>query len=212
MKDYSTQVSEIKFSRKLFSYDDIHASLKSEAEEIIRSAVEKSKYSEHPKFIHMCGIPGCGKSTYVRDFIKNNPDFSVASMDQIMFSFSGYISDIKTLGLEHAFSKWEAVSATTCYHLIQALIENNRNIIFDHSAANNNHIELVDTVLAYGFEIEMHYLECPLPVALQRVKEREQRIKRHTPESLIHGRNELLAKLIPVYKSKIIFQTIPYQG
>jgi predicted ABC-type ATPase len=117
-----------------------------------------------------------------------------------MESLSRYQNDKSQLGLVEAFSRWELPARAIGYHLLQALVENNRSIFFDHSASSILHLELIRKLKGKGYKVEMHYLPCDPHIAVKRVQEREKIIQRHTPEKLIWEREALLKELIPQYR------------
>lgn len=196
---------------KLIDFPDVDPALLSEAEGIIDAALKSSKVERHLSLIHLCGIPGAGKTTYAGRFVKRTPRYALVQFDGVMESLSGYQADRERLGLVDAFKKWELPARVIGYHLFQALIENSRNVFFDHSASFPAHLELIRGVRAKGYAVEMHYLPCPPQVAVRRVQEREKLIKRYTPESLIWEREALLKDLIPQYQEVVDrFIEIPF--
>lgn len=196
---------------KLIDFPDVDPALLSEAEEIIRAAITSSKIESQPSLIHLCGIPGSGKTTYAGKFVETNPTYALVQFDGVMENLSGYRADRERLGLVDAFKRWELPARVIGYHLFQALIENDRNVFFDHSASFPAHLELIKKVRAKGYAVEMHYLPCPPQVAVRRAREREKLIKRHTPEALIWEREALLKDLIPQYQKLVHrFIEIPF--
>jgi predicted ABC-type ATPase len=188
---------------KLLNFDDVQEELYGEAHNLIQGALDTSKPQEFPRLIHLCGIPGSGKTTYANHFVLNNPEYSMVQFDEVMEKLSGYRNAKNRCGLSQAFFEWELPARAIGYHLFQALVEGSRSIIFDHSASSILHLELIDSVKKRGYRVEMHYLVCPPEIALKRVQEREKIIQRHTPENLIWERVELLEKLTPLYRQKV---------
>jgi predicted ABC-type ATPase len=197
---------------KLIEFDDVPPHLMEEAKALIESIVCASKtiqsistepYRNEPTMIHMCGIPGSGKTTYTSQFLSENPNYSLVQFDTVMEGLSGYQSDRELYGLAEAFRRWELPARAIGYHLLQALVDNERNIFFDHSATNRQHLALIQAVRERGYVVEMHYIDCSPTEASRRVIAREQRIKRHTPPALIHERHELLQELVPSYEGLV---------
>lgn len=194
---------------KFIEFDDVRADLIDEANQLIDKALSESTLSRKPRMIHMCGIPGAGKTTYTNKWIANNKDFVVVQFDTVMEKLSGYQRERSETDLVQSFQNWELPARAIGYHLYQALVENNRNVFFDHSATSKLHIDLIKRTKAVGYAVEMHYIQCAPDEAARRVKEREKIIQRHTPEKLIHERHELLNELLPTYKSLVDrFETI----
>lgn len=197
---------------KLIEFDDVPSDLVEEAKTLIESIVCSSNTihstnnepcRKAPTMIHMCGIPGSGKTTYTSQFLSENQNYSLVQFDTIMESLSGYQQDREAHGLAEAFRRWELPARAIGYHLLQALVDNERNIFFDHSATNRQHLALIQAVRERGYVVEMHYIDCSPAEASLRVIEREQRIKRHTPPALIHERHEMLQELVPSYEGLV---------
>ena len=185
---------------KLIDFDDVRVDLMPFAREIIARQLDLTEESEAPRLIHMSGISGSGKSTYVINTFEGRTDLSIVGNDRIMLSLPQYLSDCEAFSLGQAFTNWEMPVRAIGYHLFQALIENKRNIVFDHTGTLPAHVELINKVKGLGYHVEMHYLGCPLDVALARAKEREVRIQRSiSPERIKQGA-ETLQQLLPVYR------------
>lgn len=189
-------------SAKLIDFADVPQDLQAEAQALISSALSAAlgQKTAEPRFIHMCGIPGSGKTTYTQRFLSNTGSFSLVQFDTVMESLAGYQHDCKKLGIEEAFQRWELPARAIGYHLLQVLVEEKRNIFFDHSATNRKHLDLVKAVKKHGYQVEMHYIDCSVDEATKRVKARETTIQRHTPLSLISERSQLLEELVPHYE------------
>jgi len=190
---------------KLIDFDDVPHDLRSEAQELIEAALAEasSPKSEEPLLIHMCGIPGSGKTTYTRQFLNSAKSFNLVQFDTVMESLTGYQQDCKKLGIEAAFQRWELPARAIGYHLLQKLVEERRNIFFDHSATNRKHLDLIKAVKNQGYQVEMHFISCTVEEATKRVKARETTIQRHTPLSLISERSQLLEELVPQYENLV---------
>ena len=192
-------------SAKLIDFEDVPQDLRGEAQAMITAALAEAgrQQSHAPLFIHMCGIPGSGKTTYTQRFLSSTDSFNLVQFDSVMESLPGYQQDCKNLGLEEAFVRWELPARAIGYHLLQILVEEKRNIFFDHSATNRKHLELIKSVKKHGYQVEMHFIECSVDEATERVKAREATIQRHTPISLISERNRLLEELVPHYEGLV---------
>lgn len=151
-----------------------------------------------PHFLHLCGIPGSGKSTYAANWMKLHPHYYLVQFDSIMENLPGYKSLAKH-SPQQAFHEFELPARAVGYKLLQALLEARRSILFDHSACNRSHPALIKTLLERGFTVEMHYLPCSTQLACSRVSQRAN--IRHTLHSLVHERAELLEELLPIYRS-----------
>ncbi len=188
---------------KLIEYKPIRADLEEEASALINTAVSNSEPSDAPQFIHMCGIPGAGKTTYVEKWLLQNQGYSCVQFDQVMEQLSGYGEDLIERGSESAFALWELPARAIGYHLLQALVDGRRNVLFDHSATNRMHVDLIGAVKRRNYRTHMHYIQCSPKTAVERVKLRETITGRHTPEALIYEREELLQELLPLYQNLV---------
>ncbi|MBP9089675.1 AAA family ATPase [bacterium] len=192
-------------SAKLIDFEDVPQDLRGEAQTLIAAALsEAGKQKSHePLFIHMCGIPGSGKTTYTQRFLSNTGSFNLVQFDSVMESLTGYQQDCKNHGIEEAFLRWELPARAIGYHLLQNLVEGKRNIFFDHSATNRKHLDLIKSVKKHGYQVEMHFIECSVKEATKRVNARQATIQRHTPLGLISERKQLLEELLPHYEGLV---------
>lgn len=172
-------------------------------ETLSKQARAQASSTTKPRLIHLCGIPGSGKTTYAGKLAHKHPDHWHLQFDDIMQRIPDYTTLLETAGTVAAFSRWEAPAAQMGYRLLKLLVSEKRNILFDHSAANPLHEHLLDHCQAQGYHIEMHHLDVPISVAQARVAAREPMIGRHTPSELITSRHQLLKTLVPVYSQKV---------
>jgi predicted ABC-type ATPase len=190
-------------SPKFIEFDEVRPDLIPEARAIINDVLGNSQKSSNPGLIHMCGIPGSGKTTHARQWLEKNSSFSLVQFDGVMEKLNGYQADRTNLGPVEAFKNWELPARAIGYHLFQSLIENRHNVFFDHSAASFAHVELIRRVKELGYFVEMRYIQCSANEVIERVRIREKIIQRHTPEHLIFERFELLNELLPTYRDMV---------
>ncbi len=185
---------------KLIDYEPIRTDLEEEASALVNAALRNSSPAEVPQFVHMCGIPGAGKTTYVEKWLLQNQGYSCVQFDSVMEQLSGYRADLRERGSAPAFASWELPARAIGYHLLQALVDSSRNILFDHSATNRMHVDLIGAVKRRNYSTHMHYIQCSPATAMERIKSREKITGRHTPEALIYEREALLQELLPLYR------------
>ena len=158
---------------------------------------------DNPTIIHMAGIPGSGKTTAAHRLLNgeyHNQDFILFDFDAIMNKIPAYRSDAQR-DPKMAFMAWEKPAANIGYFLIQQLIANKRNILFDHSGTPPLHRELLTKARdSFGYTTKMYYTSCDIETAKKRAIAREIATKRHTPEELIEYRHSLINDNIKAYK------------
>ena len=147
---------------------------------------------ERPTLVHMLGIPGCGKSTFIKQNMKKFENYLIISFDDIMESIPQYHEDVLKLGSVEAFKKWEIPARIAGYELLIRAINKKINILFDHGGFPACHVELMKNIKRYGYKTVMYELSCNVDEAIRRVRIREMRTKRHTPENMIRQRYNLL--------------------
>ena len=174
--------------------------LKPLAQEMLDSILAEYPLSERPQLIHLCGIPGSGKSTYANDLKQTHIDHYVLSFDDIMSQLPGYKSDCMELGLKQAFVNWELPARGLGYFFLQRLLRKRRSVIFDHGAANESHLVLLEQIRNLPYRIELHHVTCSMATAYSRTRKRERMTKRHTPKHYITERAKLIDQLLPKYR------------
>jgi predicted ABC-type ATPase len=196
----SSQSADTEF---LIEIEAIGADLIEQAKQLIESALANTKASSRPKLIHLCGIPGSGKTTYTNFFLQRNPHYALVQFDSVMEKLPGYRAEHARAGSALAFKQFELPARIIGYHLLQALVDNRRNVFFDHGALNRQHVELLKAASDRSYDVEMHYVECGLNEAFARIDKRELSEGRHTPREIVIERHSLLQELLPVYKELV---------
>ncbi len=159
--------------------------------------------SKNPYLIHMCGIPGAGKTTIAKplyDMHLRHDGFYYLDFDHVMNTLDSY-NQLSVINPQKAFHLYAPIAANIGYHLLKDAIENNISIIFDHGASPQSHIELLKNLEPYKTRII--YVACDLSVAKKRVKNREHIIKRYTSEAMIIDRNQKINAQIDLYKDAV---------
>ena len=169
-------------------------------EPVFKEMLSSVPSQKNPKFVHMLGIPGAGKSTYYQKHKAQYADYLFIGFDFIMEAIPEYQKDVEALGSVEAFKRWELPARISGYELLKRAIEAKKNIFFDHGGTPICHRELLTNVKLYGYTTKMVYVPCEVDVALQRVKARELVTKRHTPPQMIIDRSVLIENNLPVYQ------------
>jgi predicted ABC-type ATPase len=111
------------------------------------------------KMIILSGIPGSGKSTWTKDFIKDNDNYFVVSRDSIRFMKDKYWRPKD----ERFVEKAEKLLAETA-------IEYGFNVIIDDT--NLYPEKWIEVAKLNGMEYEVKYFDIDLRTAIDRVTER----------------------------------------
>jgi chloramphenicol 3-O-phosphotransferase len=117
-------------TKKLIEVEAIRADLTEQAKVLIEAALAETKASTTPQLIHLCGIPGAGKTTYTNFFLKQSPHFALVQFDSFMEKLPGYREALARSGSADAFKQFELPARIIGYHLLQALVDNRRHVFF----------------------------------------------------------------------------------
>ena len=167
-------------------------------EEIIDEYLQKGIPREIPALINVSEIPGAGKSTFCKKLLAmpENSSAIYIGFDAIMENERlPYIRE-EVNHAEEAFKRWELSARIAGYELLKRAIENKYLIIFDHSSALPQHIDLFNLLLSEGYEVHFNFIFIPEEEARRRAKNR----KRYIPPYYIEERSKILQYLLPEYK------------
>ena len=170
-----------------------------QTENIINTILKGYKPVPQPELIQVSGGPGSGKSTYCNQ--QSCPNFLYLSFDKIMLMLDGYQNTLKEYGSQKAFQTYEMPARIIGYEILSRAINNNINIMFEHSGVNNAHIELFKNITKIGYKISVIFIMCDIKLAIKRVQQRQKETNRHVPEQLIIERAQKITEYISKYKS-----------
>lgn len=179
-----------------FSYEDIKTD---KTESLIAEILEGYTPSSHPKLIQISGIPGSGKSTYCSNH--KLPNFLFLSFDKIMLMMEDYQQLLHQKGCKIAFQTYEMPARVIGYEVLSRAIASNLNIMFEHSGANNAHLEMFQNITKIGYETSVIFIICNTSIAIERAQKREQETNRHVPKNLITERAQKQQEYIKRYKA-----------
>ncbi|UVV77429.1 zeta toxin family protein [Bacteroides fragilis] len=132
-------------------------------EEIIDEYLQKGIPREIPALINVSGVPGAGKSTFCKKLLAmpENSSAIYIGFDAIMENERlPYIRE-EVNHAEEAFKRWELSARIAGYELLKRAIENKYLIIFDHSSALPQHIDLFNLLLSEGYEVHFNFIFIP---------------------------------------------------
>jgi predicted kinase len=155
---------------------------------------------------HMLGIPGSGKSTYVRDLPKRNT--AVISFDSIMETLPGYNSDMINRGIETAFANWEPPAREIGYEMLFRAVDRRFNIVMDHSGARPDHLEMLKHLRdEKDYTVSIVAMLVDTDVAIERAAKRT----RYLPPAYIPERKKIIDAMLPAYQA-VAHDFVAYQS
>jgi predicted kinase len=112
----------------------------------------------------MCGIPGCGKSTYAKKLIELHPDWIYVSRDEVRYE---YVSDQK-----HYFDHEADVYKEFCNRIDMHLL-NGKTVIADATHLTlNSRKKLLNNLSAKGFKIIIIVMNTSFETCMKRNAQR----------------------------------------
>lgn len=183
-----------------YYFDDKKNETKELFSPIINEILNNHISQDKPIFIHMLGIPGAGKTTYMNNNKECFKDFLFLDFDMVMERLPEYREDVKKLGSVEAFSKWCIPARIAGYEVLLQAIKKRLNIFFDHGGSPFLHVKLLEEVKKFGYKVKIVYIKCDIDTAIKRVKEREKNTLRHTPEKMIIDRELLIKERVEQFK------------
>lgn len=165
------------------------------AEQLINDMLDHLQPMASPTFLHTLGIPGAGKSTFIKQQSFDNT--LVLAFDSVMESIPAYQADKQLHGIDSAFKKWEICAREIGYEVLFRAIEKRLNIVFDNSGSRADHVDLLSYVknnLGYHVTVAAFLIEEDL--AFERAKRRD----RYLPPEYIPERKKAIEALLPRYR------------
>lgn len=143
-----------------YKYKDIKCKV---YDDILDNMISKKVPSKDKFMFHMLGIPGSGKSTFIRNIKEVDADNCIViGFDNIMEKIPYYREDNVNLGHVESFSRWEIPARVIGYELLIRSIESDLSIFFDHSGLCEQHISLIKNINNYGYRTIMKFINCDL--------------------------------------------------
>jgi predicted ABC-type ATPase len=99
-----------------------------------------------------------------------------------------------------AFEALEKPVLERGYAILDQLIDKRTNIIFEHSGAREDHLDILERAKNKGYKIIITSVIHPIELTKIRVHERNQKGQRYTPLSYVEERTKILEKLEPSYQ------------
>lgn len=116
------------------------------------------------------GISGSGKSTWAKEFVKNNHNYLRVNRDDIrttlVGNLDGYYQREDLRSLETIVSKIQ-------YNIIDRLKHHDYNIIIDNTHLRREYIQFIIDYIGPAHIIQFKLFDCDLNIAKNRVMERD---------------------------------------
>jgi len=155
------------------------------ADALIDSYLKGMSSVINPVILHMLGIPGSGKTMYVREH--SVPNAIVITFDGIMDKLQEYQDNKVFQEGKSSFLKWELCASEIGYELLFRCINNRFNIVFDHSGSRLDHVELlIHLKRKEGYQIKIVNLLIDETLAVERAAARD----RYLPPEYIPERKK----------------------
>lgn len=167
-------------------------------EEIINESLSNTEGKRNPSLVNVSGIPGAGKSTFCKKLMET-PEYYDAiyiGFDKIMEDRRLPYASEESNNPQEAFKRWEISARIAGYELLKRSVKNKLPIVFDHSSAIPQHIDLFKLLLATGYEVHFFNISINEDEGKRRVANR----KRHVPPLYIEERSNALWQLLPEYE------------
>lgn len=174
------------------------AVISSETETLIRKALLESCAPDplgRLTVYAMAGIPGAGKSSFVRTALKNRyfPENAfILNPDLVLEMIPGYRQDCEEKGAQEAFAKWEMPSRALAYALTREAMERKLPIIKDMGMVRPENWKILMEMRAAGYKVLLHHIICDADEAVRRCALRE----RHFPAHRVYERARELDALM----------------
>lgn len=154
-----------------------------------------------PFFLHMLGIPGAGKTTFLNIlqtfWAGPNPPY-LLGFDQVMQAMPDYQTTEDKIA---AFEQFELPAREQGYKILEELIEKKHSVLFDNGGSASSHIDILKRAQENGFEIILVSISTPIEIAKRHVDIRSISEGRHTPMTYLEDRARKLEDLRAAYLS-----------
>ncbi|NBX65531.1 MAG: hypothetical protein EBQ96_00845 [Proteobacteria bacterium] len=140
-----------------------------------------------PTVFSMAGIPGSGKSTFVKNALERRyfPKGSfILNPDLVMDNIPAYRADFVKLGAEEAFTRWELPARALAYDLAREASQKKIPIIKDMGLVRIENWRMLMDLRSKGYKVVIHHILCNADEAVRRCSERA----RHFPAQKIYER------------------------
>ena len=145
----------------------------------------KSLHLSRPHAIMMVGIPGSGKTTWAKNFVKKNPDYVRINRD-----------DLRNMLIDKWDWSIEDVVKSTQAHMIKSFLEIGKNIVVDSTNLKNNSL-IYQAAIDSGCDFDVEYkdfFDISIEECIKRDSLREKPVGKDVIESMYQDLQKLLAR------------------
>jgi len=176
---------------------EIHPVLLDEVDGLVASALPRAK----PVFLHMLGIPGSGKTSFVEvlvpELAKRPP--VVVGFDRLMAVIPEYRD---AMNREEAFNHYELPARAAGYFLLNELLVKRADILLDHGGSFPEHIDMLKYARdELGYRLIIVRMLTNAGTAKKRIEVRQDSEGRHTPVNYVDEREKIIGGLLKSYKN-----------
>lgn len=153
-----------------------------------------------PLFLHMLGIPGAGKTTFLNILEANwqgsNRPY-LLGFDQVMQAMPEYQAEQDKI---KAFNLFELPARAKGYQLLENLMAEKQSLFFDNGGSAASHLDILNRAKESGYTIILVSIATPVEIAHRHVDQRSITEGRHTPMHYLEDRAQKIAALITQYR------------
>lgn len=177
---------------KIFPPDVALPEIKRETRNIVRRALNGIHPVNDPYLINICGLPASGKTFLCRKFKEKHKEILYISFDALMEELPAYLND-RLKDRKTSFERWELPARFIGYQLLKQAVKHKLPILFEHSNATPDHIELYEKIKRAGYTVDILYIAADPELILPRLELRE----RYFSPERARERALILRELLP---------------
>ena len=207
--EFSYQEMERVFEHLNMQHWDITEARK-EFEAILNESMKGFVANSSPKFTVVSGIPFAGKSTFIYSQQERFADCLFVSFDKLMKQLSRYQQQMQ-VDTRAAFEECELIARILGYELLARAVENNVNIVLEHSSTPEPHVELYRWLKeSTSYQVAFVHINIELKEARARAQSANQDRDdgRYTPLKYIEERYQSLQNMLDKYRQFLTLEVI----
>lgn len=172
-----------------------------ELSDIETTIIDAAKSAPSPVFVHMLGIPGSGKSSFLnilQQEWQKKANVTLLGFDQIMQMIPSYQNMTDKID---GFRQFELPAREAGYRILDGLLKKRAHILFDNGGSAESHPDMMRYAKdQLQYKLIFLSIHTPIEVARSRVDARAIETGQHTPLHYLGERYQKLQNLIPAYR------------